>query len=264
MTANEKTILATFLDVTGDHVKYGHAQRREAYAFTDDDIIEKPELPLAYMIEEPSESSESIDSDDSADCISADVTACKACPLAETRTRAVPGEGSDHPLVMVIGEGPGADEDREGRPFVGRAGQLLDKMLLAIGLDRNENCYIANMVKCRPPGNRDPEPGEVAACSLFLKRQIALLRPRIILCAGRVAARNLLKTSKGINALRGEFSEYRPEYGPDTADDEKAEYVIPVLCTFHPSAVLRDDTLRRPAWEDLKLLKSKLDSLDKE
>jgi DNA polymerase len=149
---------------------------------------------------------------------------------------------------MVVGEGPGADEDSTGRPFVGRAGQLLDKMLESIGLSRSKNCFIANMIKCRPPGNRDPGSEEIATCFPFLERQITLLSPQIILCAGRVAAQNLLKTNTGINALRGEFKEL-----------SIGETKIPVLCTFHPSAILRDESLKRPAWEDLKLLKSRLE-----
>ena len=261
MTAEEKTTLGRFLDLTGDYLKYGHALQHEEYTFKDDETAEPSDLPLAYMIEEPEEASESIDSAesedsgesaDSLDAIAADVAACTACPLCGTRTLTVPGEGSSHPLVMVIGEGPGADEDRAGRPFVGRAGQLLDKMLLAIGLDRNKNCYIANMVKCRPPENRDPEADEIASCYPFLERQIALLKPKIILCAGRIAAQSLLKTNKGINALRGEFMDFR------------GEQVIPVLCTLHPSAVLRNEDLKRPAWEDLKLLRTRLDSLNKD
>ena len=159
---------------------------------------------------------------------------------------------------MVIGEGPGADEDAAGRPFVGKAGQLLDKMLASIGLFRNKNCYIANMIKCRPPENRDPAPEEIAACFPFLQKQIALLKPRIILCVGRVAAQNLLKTSQGINSLRGKLALY-PLPG---SNGETAESSIPVLCTFHPSAILRDESLKRPAWEDLKLLKSQLAAMD--
>jgi len=252
MTAEEKTILARFLDLTGDYLKYGHALHREEHAFKDDETTEPSDLPLAYMVEEPEDSPEypdTVQSEDSLEAIVADVTACGACGLAATRTLPVPGEGSIHPLVMVIGEGPGADEDSTGRPFVGKAGQLLDKMLQSIGLERNKNCYIANIVKCRPPGNRDPEFDEIASCFPFLKRQIALLRPEIILCAGRVAAQSLLKTGKGINALRGEFFEF-----------SIGEAVIPVLCTYHPSAILRDESLKRPAWEDLKLLKSQLAS----
>jgi len=171
---------------------------------------------------------------------------------------------------MVIGEGPGADDDAAGRPFVGKAGQLLDKMLASIGLFRDKNCYIANMVKCRPPDNRDPAPNEIAACFPFLEQQIALLRPRVILCAGRVAAQSLLKTSQGINALRGTFTEYKlssaAEYKSNSANvfihvSPPLGDTIPVLCTFHPSAILRDESNKRPAWEDLKLLRAKLDSL---
>ena len=136
---------------------------------------------------------------------------------------------------------------------MGRAGQLLDRMLKPIELFRDKNCFIANMVKCRPPGNRDPAPGEIAACFPFLERQILLLRPRFILCMGRVAAQNLLKTSQGINALRGKF-----------VDLEVGDLVIPVLPSFHPSAILRDESLKAPAWEDLKLLRSRLVSLNED
>jgi DNA polymerase len=146
---------------------------------------------------------------------------------------------------MAIGEGPGEEEDKRGLPFVGPAGQLLDKMLASIGLSRETNCYIANIVKCRPPGNRNPERDEAEACARFLRRQIALLKPRFMLALGRVAAQSLLgEHSKGIGALRGQVLEY--------AD-------IPLVCTYHPSALLRDESLKRPAWEDLKLLKTLID-----
>jgi DNA polymerase len=146
---------------------------------------------------------------------------------------------------MVIGEGPGADEDASGRPFVGRAGQLLDKMLFSIGLSRESNCFIANVIKCRPPQNRDPQPDETAACSSFLARQIQLLQPRFILCAGRIAGHTLLNTSEPIGSLRGRFINFQ-------AGDRE----IPFLATYHPSALLRNEDLKRPAWEDLKLLRS--------
>jgi len=148
---------------------------------------------------------------------------------------------------MVIGEGPGADEDATGRPFVGRAGQLLDKMLQSIGLSRNSNCFIANVVKCRPPGNRDPKPEELAACAHFLRRQIKLLNPKFILTAGRIAAQTLLDTGEPVGRLRGKFT--------DILAGEKA---IPLLVTYHPSALLRNEDLKRPAWEDLKLLRARL------
>jgi DNA polymerase len=187
---------------------------------------------------------------DSLESVAADVRACNACKLSAIRTNAVPGEGAPQPLVMVIGEGPGADEDATGRPFVGKAGQLLDKMLASIGLFRESNCYIANVIKCRPPGNRDPQPDETAACASFLARQIQLLQPRLILCAGRIAAQTLLNTSTPIGKLRGKFTDFQVG---DTA--------IPFLPTYHPSALLRNEDLKRPAWEDLKLLRTAIEGL---
>jgi DNA polymerase len=148
---------------------------------------------------------------------------------------------------MVIGEGPGADEDVSGRPFVGRAGQLLDKMLASIGLSRENNCFIANVIKCRPPENRDPQPDETVACASFLARQIQLLQPRFILCAGRIAAHTLLNTSEPIGKLRGKFINF-----------QAGGREIPFLVTYHPSALLRNEDFKRPAWEDLKLLRSAL------
>jgi DNA polymerase len=149
---------------------------------------------------------------------------------------------------MVIGEGPGENEDKSGRPFVGEAGQLLDKMLASIGLSREQNCFIANVVKCRPPHNRDPLPVEAAACAPFLAGQIALLQPRVILCAGRVATQNMLKTTNSIKNLRGHFI--------DCAG-------IPLFPMYHPSALLHDPSLKRPAWDDLKTLRTRLNELEK-
>jgi len=248
MTSEENTTLKDFLNLASDYLKDGHARFHQAI-----ESEGKAGLPLAYLVEETNEEAEETAveenrDEDSLEAVAADVGACKGCGLAVTRKNTVPGEGSVNPLVMVIGEGPGADEDAAGRPFVGKAGQLLDKMLASIGLVRGKNCYIANMVKCRPPGNRNPEATEINACYPFLKRQISLLKPAIILCVGNVAAQNLLKTSKGITALREErFAELKI-----------GELAIPVLPTFHPSALLRDESKKRPAWEDLKLLKSRL------
>ena len=183
---------------------------------------------------------------DALERVAAAVRMCKRCPLALERTNAVPGEGAENPLVMVIGEGPGADEDRLGRPFVGKAGQLLDKMLVSISLSREKNAYIANIVKCRPPGNRDPLPEEAAACMPFLREQIDAVRPRAILVVGRVAAKNLLNTEEGIGRLRGRFFDYCG---------------IPLMPTYHPSALLRNESLKRPAWEDLKAFRERLREL---
>ena len=237
MTATEKQRVAGFLDLAGDYLSSGYKSEKRDYNFEDDAVPkadEKPDVEGAETIEK----------------IAAEIRVCKRCPLGSTRTKAAPGEGVAQPLVLVIGEGPGAEEDAQGRPFVGRAGQLLDKMLASIDLSRNRNCFIANVVKCRPPGNRDPHPEERAACAGFLKRQIVLLKPKFILVAGRVAAQTLLQTTEPINKLHGKFTEYQVDNVP-----------FPLLITYHPAALLRDENLKRPAWEDLKLLRSKIDSL---
>jgi DNA polymerase len=172
--------------------------------------------------------------------------ACSACRLAAQRKNNVFGMGAARPLVLVVGEGPGAEEDESGQPFVGPAGQLLDRMLAAIGLSRSSNVYIANIVKCRPPANRDPAPDEVVACMRYLDSQIEALAPRAILCLGRTALRALTGSEEGITRLRGKWFEYRG---------------IPLIATFHPSALLRDEGYKRPAWEDLKTLKERLATL---
>lgn len=189
--------------------------------------------------------------------IAVKISSCHNCILSKTRKNVVPGEGVAHPIVMVIGEGPGEDEDKSGRPFVGKAGQLLDKMLAAIELDRTCNCYIANIVKCRPPMNRTPMPDEAAACQGYLEAQIHLLKPVLILAAGRTAVQNLLHTTEGINALRGKFFDYH--LGSQSAGaNQNSTPAIPLMATFHPSALLRDESLKRPAWEDLKVFRAKL------
>ncbi len=153
----------------------------------------------------------------------------------------------ESPVVLVVGEGPGEEEDASGRPFVGKAGQLLDKMLSSISLGRTSNCYIANIVKCRPPMNRTPMKDEISACTGFLQCQINILNPRFILSLGRTSAQSLLKTSDGIAAIRGKWFDY--EFGSKK---------IPLLATYHPSALLRDELLKRPAWEDLKSFKNRV------
>ena len=169
-----------------------------------------------------------------------EVRSCEKCRLSQNRKKAVPGQGVLDPDVLVIGEGPGADEDRQGIPFVGRAGQYLDKWLDAIGLSRKQNVYIANIVKCRPPENRDPRPDESDSCLPYLRRQIELLEPVSILALGRVSAQVLSGRETGIGRLRGETYYYMN---------------IPVIPTYHPSAVLRDQSLRKAVWGDLKRLR---------
>jgi DNA polymerase len=165
---------------------------------------------------------------------------CTRCRLHETRRNAVPGTGNTTADILIVGEGPGAQEDAQGLPFVGKAGQLLTKMLAAIDLKR-ENLYITNIVKCRPPGNRNPLPDEVDACFPYLERQIAMIHPRVIVCLGGPAAKTLLRSELGITRLRGQFHRYVD---------------IPVLATYHPAAVLRfPEKYKRDAWNDLKLLR---------
>jgi uracil-DNA glycosylase family 4 len=165
------------------------------------------------------------------------VAACRACGLCETRNQTVFGVGNRRADLMVIGEAPGADEDRQGEPFVGQAGQLLNLMLAAIGL-RREDVYIANILKCRPPGNRDPMPEEALRCEPFLMRQIALLRPRVLLSVGRISAQNLLRTDAPIGRLRGRWF----DLGPDKT---------PLMVTYHPAYLLRSPEQKGRAWQDL-------------
>ena len=171
------------------------------------------------------------------DELEATVAACTACPLHRGRTQTVFGVGNRKAEWMFIGEAPGEQEDLQGEPFVGRAGQLLNEMIRAIGLKR-EDAYIANVLKCRPPKNRDPAPEEAAACEAYLKDQLALVRPRIIIAVGRIAAQNLLKTATPIGKLRGQVHDYEH---------------IPLVVTYHPAYLLRSLTEKRRAWEDLKL-----------
>ncbi len=178
--------------------------------------------------------------------LSGKIARCTRCGLARTRNNVVPGQGVENPLVLVIGEGPGYDEDMQGLPFVGKAGILLDKMLAAIGLDRKTNCFIANIVKCRPPQNRDPLPDEQNACISFLEAQIHILKPKMILCMGRISGHKISQTELPVHAMHGQFYDY---------------YGIPAMVTYHPSALLRDQNLKIPAWDDLKKFRQKLNQI---
>ena len=168
------------------------------------------------------------------------VANCTACGLHTTRTQTVFGVGNKQAQWMVIGEAPGADEDRQGEPFVGRGGKLLNEMLRAIGLQR-EDVYIANVLKCRPPNNRDPLPAEVGQCEHYLKRQVELVQPKIILAVGRIAAQNLLQTDITIGKLRGQQFSYAG---------------IPLVVTYHPAYLLRSPAEKRKAWDDLRFARS--------
>jgi DNA polymerase len=177
------------------------------------------------------------------EALHAEVLHCTRCSLHAGRTQGVVGVGNPQADWMVIGEAPGAEEDRRGEPFVGRAGQLLDAMLRAIGLNRTENVYIANVLKSRPPNNRDPRPEEVAACLPYLRRQIELVRPRLLLAVGRIAAQNLLATEESLSRLRGRMHRF-------------GELNTPLVVTYHPAYLLRNPADKRKAWEDLKFARS--------
>ncbi len=180
---------------------------------------------------------------DSVERVAAAVNACTRCQLYKTATHGVPGEGPPDADLVVVGEAPGADEDASGRPFVGASGQLLTKILAAINL-RREDVFIANVVKHRPPGNRNPAPDEVAACSPYLVRQLELVRPKVILTVGNFAAQTLLGTKLGISKLRGQVHLY---------------HGVPLVATYHPAALLRNPTWKRPTWEDVQLARRLLD-----
>lgn len=167
------------------------------------------------------------------------VKTCERCKLCSTRTNTVFGVGPENATLMVVGEGPGADEDAQGEPFVGRAGKLLDEMLAAIGRSRRDSVFIANVVKCRPPGNRDPEVDEVEACRPFLEQQIRLVKPQLILGLGRIAAQRLLATDQPLTKLRGPIHAYGPER-------------TPLFITYHPAYLLRSPREKAKSWDDLK------------
>lgn len=167
------------------------------------------------------------------------VAKCQQCELHRERTQTVFGVGDHHADWLIIGEAPGAEEDKQGEPFVGRAGKLLNNMLFALGLQR-EQVFIANILKCRPPKNRDPKLEEVSACSSYLREQIDLIQPKIILAVGRIAAQNLMKTETPIGKMRGRRYQY-------------ADTGIPVVVTYHPAYLLRSPREKRKAWQDLQL-----------
>ncbi len=193
-------------------------------------------------IMEQTDNKETMPENDTLDAILAEVTGCEKCSLATTRTKTVFGVGSPSAKLMFIGEAPGADEDKTGEPFVGRAGKLLTDMILAMGLSR-DRVYIANILKCRPPDNRNPLPGEVELCEPYLKRQIRIIRPAVICTLGAVSAQTLLKTNVAISKLRGKFHSYEG---------------TPLLPTYHPAYLLRNPSAKKATWEDLKMVMDKL------
>jgi DNA polymerase len=177
--------------------------------------------------------------EESLDVIHAELKDCRRCKLSPGRTNLVFGSGNPHADLMFVGEAPGADEDEQGLPFVGRAGQLLTKIIEAIGMRRDE-VYICNILKCRPPGNRNPEPDEIASCEQFLFRQIAAVKPKVICALGAFGAQTLLRTTQPIGRLRGQLIDYRG---------------AKLMATFHPAYLLRNPNEKRKVWEDMKIVR---------
>jgi uracil-DNA glycosylase len=199
-------------------------------------------LPPGLVVEVPAASADLFTVDPvgrlaTLEAVGAAVDACRKCSLGGTRLHSVPGEGDPHAGFVCVGEAPGATEDETGRPFVGRAGKLLESILKAIDLER-EQVFICNVLKCRPPQNRDPEPLEVHACAPYLHRQLELLRPRVILALGRPAAHALLATTASLGDLRGRVHRYRG---------------VPLVVTYHPAALLRNPNWKRPTWDDVRI-----------
>lgn len=170
--------------------------------------------------------------------------ACKRCSLSQSRTRVAFSDGSPRARLIVVGEAPGAEEDRTGLPFVGQAGRLLDLMLASVGLSRKDSVYICNVLKCRPPGNRNPKPPEIEACAPFLKRQLELVAPEVVLATGTFAAQWLTGSPKALGKLRGQVHSYQG---------------VPLVATYHPAALLRNAGWSAPAWNDLQLLRQVMD-----
>ncbi len=177
------------------------------------------------------------------DALAEDIASCRACALCERRHKTVPGVGDHSARWLFIGEGPGAEEDKQGEPFVGQAGKLLDQMLRALNMNRHQEVYIANVVKCRPPGNRAPSPQEAETCRPYLERQITLIQPKIIVALGKSAVSLLLSTDASIASLRGRIHHYRD---------------IPLVVTYHPAYLLRSLTEKAKAWEDLLLARKEI------
>ena len=241
MTKDEKTKIYNLLKAASDNL-CGYSSpdfAGDVPEFSDDPEISNEKSASSNQVASQPE----LASDSTLSHINKKISECKRCGLCAGRRNVVPGMGVPNPFVLVIGEGPGEEEDKQGKPFVGPAGQLLDKMLGAIGLSRDKNCYIANIVKCRPPMNRNPLPEEADACRPFLDAQIAALKPKAILCAGSVAVKNLFHTNDGVMKLHGQILDFKG---------------IPVVTTWHPSALLRAPENKRPAWEDLKVFKNVL------
>jgi uracil-DNA glycosylase family 4 len=202
-------------------------------------LFELPDAPPRPATQEPWGQAPTLDE------LNRQICTCLKCPLGQTRAKFVFGVGNPTATLMIIGEAPGADEDAQGEPFVGRAGQLLNKILEAVHFKREE-VYICNIIKCRPPGNRKPASDEVDQCLPYLRKQVELIKPKMILCLGLTAAENLLRTTESLSSLRGRVLQYEG---------------IPLMVTYHPAALLRNPNWKRPTWEDVQAMRKLHDEL---
>lgn len=223
--ADRETFLRVYLNEIGVHTPV-------SFSLSGSDIVEVPDRP---MPEQADETPKELVSGPSLDELARQAAGCQRCRLAEGRTQVVFGTGNPHADIVFIGEAPGRDEDLQGEPFVGRAGKLLDKMMQAVGLDR-QSAYIMNTVKCRPPNNRDPQADELHACRHWFDAQLQLLSPKVICLLGRVAAQAVLESDAPLAALRGRWHDY---------------HGIPVLVTYHPAFLLRSPQQKQRSWGDL-------------
>jgi DNA polymerase len=233
-----------------EHELFGETLLVEACATKEGPVVrtEKPagtEEPLLFDMPEPPITTEPWGKAESLDGLDSQISGCLKCALGQTRTNFVFGVGNPSATLVLVGEAPGVDEDAQGEPFVGRAGQLLNKILAAIGFKR-EDVYICNILKCRPPGNRKPSQEEVGHCIPYLRKQIAIIKPKLILCLGLTAAENLLQTTESLTKLRGRILEYEG---------------IPLMVTYHPAALLRNPAWKRPTWEDVQAARTLHDEL---
>lgn len=223
-------------------------QQRERYGeslYLESEIFRAAELAAQGLTEAGGEVTEAWKTAATIAQLNERICECRKCPLADTRNKFVFGVGNPQADVVLIGEAPGADEDRQGEPFVGRAGKLLNKILEAVDFQR-EDVFIGNILKCRPPNNRDPLPSEVEQCEPYLHKQLELLQPKVILALGRIAAQTLLRTKDSLTKLRASVHEYQG---------------IPLIVTYHPAALLRNPNWKRPTWEDVQKFRKLYDEL---
>lgn len=236
------TGLAGLLQAVRDTLTYMKAGGCKGFDCTDETLKTLARLGMPNRSAAATDAKRPETATETLSAIRADLGECTRCPLCRTRTHIVFGEGDPRARLVFVGEGPGYEEDQSGRPFVGPAGQLLTRIIAAMNLSR-EAVYICNIVKCRPPGNRNPEPGEIACCLPFLQRQVAAIRPQVICALGSVAAKTLLETDAPISRLRGRFH---------------SAWGIPVMPTFHPAFLLRNAEKKREVWSDVQMIMQRL------